>query len=423
MSKHLERGRLLVEKNRSKEALDELAQHINEFPEDFEGYVQASLAYTNLGENKKSLESILVALSKEPENPFVHHMVSLCYMKVKKTKKAKQHAMTALEGAPDDADLRYHLGYIHLQSGSIPKSLEQFELGLKIDPTNTNCLNMKAIIQRTTDNNEEAEKALGDAITQNPDDAMTQANLGWQQLAAKNQIQAREHFQESLRIQPNYEWAHEGLVQSFKESNPFFEALSDFSEWIKYRSVLVIAITMFAMLFVYIQIYKQLIDNPWLKPILIPLALVFIIFAMAGLTVNPLYNLALSLSSDRNYLLSTKEQKQAYLWGGLFLTATIFLAICFYVEGEWIWKTTFICFAALPPLDAYFRCKALWAKRVMGFYLFSCVALGLFVVVACDILGLVANQEICESLDSITFWGFIISFWFGNHLANIEPVK
>ena len=62
----------------------------------------------------------------------------------------------------------------------------------------------------------EAGAASTRQLSRDPEDAYSHANQGWTLLHRGDPRKALEHFRESLRLDPDLEWARAGIVEALK---------------------------------------------------------------------------------------------------------------------------------------------------------------------------------------------------------------
>ena len=77
----------------------------------------------------------------------------------------------------------------------------------------------------------EAESTLGEALAEDPEDALAHANLGWASLHKSNPDKALEHFREALRLDPTMEWARLGVVEALKARHLVYRVMLRFFLW------------------------------------------------------------------------------------------------------------------------------------------------------------------------------------------------
>ncbi|WP_460504376.1 tetratricopeptide repeat protein, partial [Hymenobacter agri] len=77
----------------------------------------------------------------------------------------------------------------------------------------------------------EAGHAARSALRYNADSSQTQAQAGWVSLETNRPQEALEHFREALRLDPESEFAREGLVEALKARYWVYRSFMRFVYW------------------------------------------------------------------------------------------------------------------------------------------------------------------------------------------------
>lgn len=102
---------------------------------------------------------------------------------------------------------------------------------LELDPDNAHAQNQLAMILRSQGKLEAADLGTGKRLERDPEDPMAHANAGWSALQRRDVKVAETHFRESLRLDPEFEYARIGLRESFKARSGFYRL---FLRWMFY---------------------------------------------------------------------------------------------------------------------------------------------------------------------------------------------
>src|SRR5262249_14726907 len=119
-----------------------------------------------------------------------------------------------------------HLGALHHDAKRFRDALAAAERGLRLDPESPLCTNIRAMALRGLGRKEDAGDAVAAALSRNPEDAASHANMGWNLLHQGKPKPALDHFREALRLRPDMEWARNGVVEALK------------ARWLLYRLIL-----------------------------------------------------------------------------------------------------------------------------------------------------------------------------------------
>src|SRR5262249_16847114 len=181
------------------------------------------------------------------------------------------------------------------------------ESGLEIEAEHLTCANLRAMALNRLGREDEAGRALEDALAQDPENALTHANRGWTALQRGEAQKALEHFRESLRLDPTNDWARSGMVEALKARYFVYRLMLKYHFFMSRRSGR-------SQWFVLIGLYLVARIIPFL---FIP----YLIFVFLSWTSDPLSNLLLRLNRYGRMLLTKGEIAASNLVGGLLLTA------------------------------------------------------------------------------------------------------
>jgi tetratricopeptide (TPR) repeat protein len=136
-----------------------------------------------------------------------------------------QEVERRLASDPGSVDLRFRHGFWLSQLGRYAEAVNDYRKVLKCDPNHLWALNNLGSVLMATGNRPGARILLTQAVARHPEDATTRVNLGKILLGDIEELEAQgkedqalqvkrracEHYQQALRIRPDYEQAHEGL--------------------------------------------------------------------------------------------------------------------------------------------------------------------------------------------------------------------
>ncbi len=137
---------------------------------------------------------------------------------------------------PNNPVIRNVLGIAYLEKGMVRPAINQFEKALYLDPAYVEVHNNlgTALLrdQRVKEAIAEFNKALENPMYPTPH--FVQYNLGQAYFALKDFEKAREHYQEAVKISPNYSLAYHGLGLAWKASGNMQEAGEALKKAIEY---------------------------------------------------------------------------------------------------------------------------------------------------------------------------------------------
>ena len=201
------------------------------------------------------------------------------------------------------------------------------------------------------------------------DNSFTHANQGWTLLHQGQPKKALEHFRESLRLDPENEWARQGIVEALKARNFIYAIMLRYFLFMsKFRRQGQWAIVLGA--YFGAQVLGGIgRSNPGLRPWILPLQILYVVFALMSWIASPLFNLMLRVNRFGRLALS-REQTVASNWLGLcLLLALVSLGGWFETEFYSPWLFAALVFGLLAlPVSAIYRCQSGWPRLTMALY-------------------------------------------------------
>jgi tetratricopeptide (TPR) repeat protein len=365
MNPHLERGLLLYQQNRHAMAEQELRLALAQEPDDAHAHALLALC---LAENKKfkdATDEARQAVQLAPDYDFAHYAAA-------KVAYARDHcsdALRAIEEAirldPTAPDYRALLAAIHFDQSRWKEALAAAEAGLEQDAEHVGCANLRAMALVKLGRRAEAGRTIDATLARNPDNSSTHANQGWTYLEANNPQKALEHFREALRLDPENEWARQGIVEALKARHFIYALMLRYFLWMAKLSPQAQFGIIIGGWFGNRILGSIARSNPELAPWILPIRILYIVFAILTWTADPLFNLLLRLNRFGRLALS-REQIVASNWLGLALLIALVSLTAWLVNttGEH-WLVAALVFGLLClPVAGAFKCRAGWPRRV-----------------------------------------------------------
>jgi tetratricopeptide (TPR) repeat protein len=222
---------------------------------------------------------------------------------------------------------------------------------------------MRAQILTKLDRVDEATETVEDILYDNPEDSYSHANVGWVELENGNNKKALEHFKEALQLDPNFEYAREGMSTVLKSKNFFYRWYLKYSFWIAKQSSTNQWAFIIGLYVVYRVSFKVLSEND-MTYLAFPLMLAYLLFALGGWIMEPLSNTILNFDSYGKYLLSKNAKISGFIFGTLLVLGLISI-VAFYllkIDYALVLAATFIC--ALLPLSRAFLLNSKKAQMI-----------------------------------------------------------
>lgn len=432
-TENLARARLLMQQDRFPQAEGELRLHLANEPED--GTAHALLAFCLLRQEKldPAEASARQAVALEPTESFSHRILGMVLLERNDFTGAQQAIEEATQLNPIDADLYALRGVIALQRSKWQEALTAAEQGLEYEPDNLDCINVQAQALVKLGRKAEAARTIDGALAQAPDNSYTHANQGWAMLHQNQPRQALEHFREALRLDPENAFARAGMVEALKARNILYRGMLSFFLWMARLPPKVqigVVIGGFLGMRVLGQIGRA---NPSFEPFIMPILIVYGIFALLTWIADPLFNLLLRLDRFGKHALSPEQRigstvfgltLAVALMGGLaaLVTGLTGVADILFVLGL---VTAIVFGLALIPVAVIWRCQKGWPRLTMGLYSVGFIALGLFAFLIMPVLAAmkVVADNAPDTLQSIFFFGVLASQFLGNFLVMARPKR
>ena len=341
----------------------------------------ALLAYTLYLQDRDTdaLHEAEVAIGQEPDNAFHHYIRALALLALARLNSAMKAIQEALRLEPDNARHHAVVSRIYARKKIWKKALAAAEEGLRFDPQNVQCTNLRGMALVNLGRRDEAHQAIATALARDPENALTHANQGWALLHNGDHRQALEHFGEALRLNPMLDWARQGIVEALKARNPVYRLMLRYFLWMSRLSRQEQWETMAIVGGVWRALRIVARAVPVLYVIVLPIALLWFLFAVLTWTARPLF--ALFLRFDRlGRLALPKEEIVASNWvgacllisgGGTALAALLGL-------GTFLWQLPLLSpafltlalatLAMIVPIAGVFRCNPGWGRVVLIVY-------------------------------------------------------
>jgi tetratricopeptide (TPR) repeat protein len=422
MNQNLERALLLYGQSRHELAEDELRQALAAEPDNAYAHALLGLCLAHREKFDDATAETQQAIHLAPDFSFAHY----AHAHVMFDRNRFSEALTAINEAirldPQDADYFSVLANIHLNERRWRDALNAAEQGLQFNPEHVGCTNLRAMAMVRLGRKSEAGRTIDAALAKNPDNAFTHANQGWTLLHKGDAKKAAEHFREALRLDPQNDWARQGIIEALKAQNFIYAIMLKYFLWMSRFSrrgqwgILLAGYFGNRILGIVAQ------SNPDLAPWILPLRILYVVFALMTWMAYPFFNLLLRLNKFGRLVLS-REQTVATNWFGLcLLLALAGLAACFVkgFAGPWILFATVFGFLLLP-VSGIFKCHSGWPRNVMALLTIMLALLGISGVVMR--FSASAQSEAASTLVGLFVLGIIASTWIVNLLIIQRPKR
>lgn len=373
MTAHYDRAVLLFEQSRFDLAEQELRQSLSDEPGDSRAHALLAMCLCGRKDYETATLQAEEAIHLDPEVPLGYFALSSVLYQRGRLPEAEAAIEQALERAPWDADYYSQLASIRFEQRRWPAALEAAEEGLRLDAEHIGCTNLRAMSLVKLGRRAEAGAALGDALRREPEDALTHANQGWTLLEQRQPDKAVEHFREALRLEPDMEWARQGIIEALKARHWLYRQMLGYFLWMqrlggRARWGVIIGLLLAQ------RVLASDAPGP-LAPLGTILFCGLLAFMFLTWTADPLFNLLLRFNRLGRLALSRQQIWASNCVAACLLLALVFLA-CWGDTGEILYSLAALMAAWLVlPVAGTFKTSAGWPRQLMILYTILLIAM------------------------------------------------
>lgn len=216
-SPRVQKALILLEQGRYPDAVKIVQEELALSPNHpYALHLLATCYYHQSGQERQALQAIDAALKLEPENPGCYQLKALILCKMGKHKKALGLIEQALQMEPDGSHIHAAKSYILISMDQWAAAERSARDALRIDPDDLYAGNLLATALRMQNKLDENAHLMSDLLAKDPEDALSHANTGWVHFHRGHYDKARTHFREALRLDPSFEPARIGMLETFK---------------------------------------------------------------------------------------------------------------------------------------------------------------------------------------------------------------
>lgn len=234
---------LLVQEGQSEAAVERAEQAIILSPDNAEVWTAAAAAYIAEGDRLNDLGDVNAAnlqyaeaaqaarqaIAIDPTNATAHALAAgglVLQGDPEKYEQALVFADDAIQLGPDNPIARYYMATVLTYQGRYDEALEQYLLGLEVDPTNPDIHIGIAYNYYGTGSIPDALLSFDDAISVDADNAAAYDGRAFMYIQLGDNPLAQENAQESVRLNPNVARAQGRLGEAFFRQNNYPEAIN-----------------------------------------------------------------------------------------------------------------------------------------------------------------------------------------------------
>ena len=387
---HHQRAWVLFQQRRYSHAAKELRAGLTEPGSDDNSYALLALCLVNTGEVEAAATEAQRAISHSPESSFSHYAMAHVCLRQGDLSRAEISATEAVRLSTTDADCLALLAKIYLEQDRPLEALESTGSALAADPDHAMSLVLRATALTVLGRRNEAVATVHRALAARPEDGLTRANQGWIHLHQEKYPEALESFREALRLQPDLDWARQGMLTALKARYmiyrwmlKYFSVMSRLNAWSRWAIVIGLFVVTQALNVAGIA-----------SQIHLPAVLLFAAYGLlvaSFWTIDPLSDLLMRTSPYGRYLLSPAQRRASTFAGCLIAAVSAATLAAIFMKPATLLFIA-VSFALLLILACIvFRLPKGWQRIVAGLFV---VVAGLMVIGAATLSSLDSGVEI-----------------------------
>ena len=372
----LQRVDLLFNQNRFKDAEDLLMNYLSDHPNDEHALYMLAVTLINLNQYEKSRELFDILIDGDPGNLAYMKMLAELDIRENKYKSAEEKLLALISQAPDNPEFYSTMSRMKLGQRNYDSAIYFATKSLELDPSDLTALNVKTSAESIIGKKEEAKQTVHDALSVDPNNPYTIANLANQKLYEGKAAEALAHYKEALSIDPTNPVALHGLPHAMKAKFlpyrlmlrffHFMGRLSGKNSW---------AVIIGAYLF--IRALSMIADsNPTIGLFVMPIVYILVGLFLLTWILNPLMNLYLLTNPYGKYLLDNEDKKMAKYVVVSLIVALVFFALYFILAQNYFLICGIFFVALLIPLGTMLMPEKESQKKRLQYYTLAIFVLG-----------------------------------------------
>lgn len=408
------RGLQLKDLGRYADAENAFREALAQEPNDAFALHQLAACQLHQPERKReALATIDRAIAKEPNDADHHVLRSYILSVLDRPRDGLAAAQTALSLDPHHAGAFTAEAQAHLQTEQWPRAEQSARQALALDADNSAAANQLAQALRLQNKNAENAAHLAGMLARDPEDPFTHANAGWTALQRGEHRAAETHFREALRLDPDFESARDGLLNSFRARSPiyrtylrycfFMQRLSSGARW-----------AVIIGLYFGVKLAGQITGGD-------ALVALYMLFVLWVWVAKPVGNFFLLFDSFARYALRPREKLEAAAVGGSLGPGLALLIASFAFGWPAVVTLGIGLIAASFPLSMTFT-----NGSRPGTWLFGTVAavtlLGAALTALAHLVPLI-DQGTARQIFTVGAIGCLAATWLGNVPALRRPAE
>jgi tetratricopeptide (TPR) repeat protein len=314
-------ARRLYDLRRYRESIEYYTKHLAHDPYDGDSFAMVALCHLHLDETLEANKCARRAVDISPNSAYVHYVQGIVCAHSGTTEGAKACLYRALNIDPDAAYIHSAMAVVYLQEGTWRAAVHWADKALALDPDDSEAKSTRAHALAAMGRAGKASIEGRQALSEHPEDANAFATNGHISLHLGNHKQAVEFFEAAVRLEPQNEFAKEGLREALRWSFPPYRL----NRFVALRldalnPAASLAATMVAV-FACGMTYSMSEAVHWLRPVAIAGFVVLAFSVLMGLVGPPIIDSVSLLNPERRRLFTPQQRAQNLLSLAIFLAA------------------------------------------------------------------------------------------------------
>ena len=407
-----QRGRILLEQNRVRDAEQEFRRLLEINPNDDVALsLLANCQMRNPDQEKRGLETINRAISINPDISDYFVFKAFILSNLEKNKEGINAANEALALDPDDYTAFGALGACYCGLRNWKQAEMACRRALELNSDYGYAANILATTLRLQNKLDASQSKVDQLLSENPEDPYALSNAGWTALQQGDFKGAQQFFLDALRIDPCFEYARDGLLEAYKGRSPFYRGYLKYSFFMQRFSAGKQILLLIGFYFV-ARISARMFTGP-LQIIGTGINLVYLLFVFWSWVAGGVGNFMVLQDKFARYALSPNEKKEGIFVGGaVVLGLVIFLSSLVFPSGIGMVGVAFL--GAAFPLSMTFTNNHFIGRIFYGIS-GGIIAIGgtILSLQAAEIWNLGISEEVVKAFTGYLYLLFIATIWMG----------
>lgn len=310
----LQRGLHLLRVRRYVEAEAAFKDVLQGDPENDEALHQLAICiWYQTGRQKEALATIEQAVRAAPGVSGHHALKAIMVGSVHSIDFAMGPANEAIRLDPTSPYAWYVRAKLHLDARKLPKAEADARKALEYDPNHDASANILSHALRMQGKMAENASQLAGMLARNPEDEGNHTAAGWNALQLGKYEDAQKHFREALRLDPQSEFARNGLIESFKARSRLYRLYLRWALWMSAKSKQM-QWGVILGLYIFMRFSAQFLHGPF-APVAIFILVAYFIFVLWGHIARGMGNFLLLCDRFARHALRPMERVEGWVVG------------------------------------------------------------------------------------------------------------